>query len=96
MTAALAARQHGLRTLIVEAAPESQVRPGSRALFIHHEPLAVLDSLHGGLSQALIDGGLIWRARRYFYRGRQIYYQVLIKNPPDHSAPACRRPRLNG
>jgi 3-(3-hydroxy-phenyl)propionate hydroxylase len=81
MTAALAARKHGLRTLVIEADQEAQARSGSRALFIHREPLAVLESLHTGLAQQLIDGGLLWRARRYFYRGRQIYYQVFDEKP---------------
>lgn len=76
MTAALAARAKWLRTLLIESDPEEQVRPGSRALFVHNEPLAVLESVHPGLARQLIDGGLLWPARRYFYRGRQIFYQL--------------------
>jgi 3-(3-hydroxy-phenyl)propionate hydroxylase len=81
LTAALALRAQGIPALLIEADPQQQPRPGTRATFIHNEPLAELERLHSGLGQALIDEGMLWTARRYFYRGREFYTRRFAMKP---------------
>ncbi|API58644.1 hypothetical protein BSL82_04395 [Tardibacter chloracetimidivorans] len=73
LTAALALKAQGITPVIFEADAEDKLRPGSRALFIHNQPLQELDQMAPGMRQTLIDQGLVWDARRYFYRGRQFF-----------------------
>jgi 3-(3-hydroxy-phenyl)propionate hydroxylase len=84
LSAALALRGRGVDVLVVEAEPRDRIRPGSRAIFVHHEPLALLDSLHPGIARRILDAGTLWTRRRYTYRGRQIYLRE-YKHPPQGS-----------
>jgi 3-(3-hydroxy-phenyl)propionate hydroxylase len=84
LSAALALRSLGLDVLVLEAEPAGRVRAGSRAIFVHHEPLAVLDSFHPGIARRILDAGILWTRRRYTYRGRQIYLREYT-HPPQGS-----------
>ena len=84
LSAALALRSLGLDVLVLESEPPDRTRPGSRAIFVHHEPLAVLDSFHPGLARRILDAGILWTRRRYTYRGRQIYLREYT-HPPQAS-----------
>jgi 3-(3-hydroxy-phenyl)propionate hydroxylase len=82
LAAALALRSLSLDVLVLESEPAARIRPGSRAIFVHHEPLAVLDSFHPGIARRILDAGMLWTRRRYTYRGRQIYLRE-YKHPPQ-------------
>lgn len=73
LSAALACRALDLRTIVVEGESENRLRPGSRALFLHHEPLAELATFEPGLDREIIDAGMLWPGRRYLYRGKEFY-----------------------
>ena len=84
LSAALALRSLGLDVLVLESEAPDRTRPGSRAIFVHHEPLAVLDSFHPGIARRVLDEGILWTRRRYTYRGRQIYLREYT-HPPQAS-----------
>jgi 3-(3-hydroxy-phenyl)propionate hydroxylase len=73
LTAAIAARAHGLRTIVIEAESEDRIRPGSRALFLHSAPLANLAKHAPGIDTKIYDAGMLWGGRRYFFRGKEFY-----------------------
>ncbi|MGW1625287.1 FAD-dependent monooxygenase [Streptomyces sp. NPDC002172] len=73
LSAALALRAHGLPVMLLEADPEDRERPGSRALFVHRETLALLDGMRPGLAGEITSYGRTWHTRRTLYRGREVY-----------------------
>ncbi|MFJ9896452.1 FAD-dependent monooxygenase [Streptomyces sp. NPDC091280] len=73
LAAALALRARELPVVLLEADPEHRERPGSRALFVHGETLALLDAMLPGLGTEISSYGLTWRTRRTLYRGREVY-----------------------
>ena len=73
MTAALALRSLGLPVTVLEAGPEGRPRPGSRALFIHSQTLAVLDRIHPGLGGKLSDYGTYWNTQRTLAGEKEVY-----------------------
>jgi 3-(3-hydroxy-phenyl)propionate hydroxylase len=73
MTAALALQARGVPVTILERDPEDRDRPGSRAIFVHGETLAVLEYTHPGLGSRLADAGLVWPTRRTLWRGKEVF-----------------------
>lgn len=73
LTAALAVRATGRDVTVVEAGGPDRVRPGSRAIFLHHATLELLDGVRAGLGGELAREGLAWRTKRTLYRGREVY-----------------------
>ncbi|MFF5369225.1 FAD-dependent oxidoreductase [Streptomyces sp. NPDC013187] len=73
LSAALALRAHGLPVTLLEADPQGRERPGSRALFVHRETLALLDAMLPGLAAEITSFGRTWHTRRTLYRGREVY-----------------------
>ncbi|MEU2908767.1 FAD-dependent monooxygenase [Streptomyces massasporeus] len=85
LSAALALRAHGLPVTLLEADPRERERPGSRALFVHRETLALLDAMLPGLAAEITAYGRTWHTRRTLYRGREVYartYPPLTGPPP--------------
>jgi 3-(3-hydroxy-phenyl)propionate hydroxylase len=82
LSAALACRGLGLRTTIVESESESRTRPGSRALFLHREPLTELAKYEPGIDEQILDAGMLWAGRRYYFREREFYRRSF---PPETS-----------
>ncbi|MFJ4938973.1 FAD-dependent oxidoreductase, partial [Streptomyces pseudovenezuelae] len=64
LSAALALRARGREVVLLEADPEDRARPGSRALFVHRETLALLDAMRPGLAGEITAYGQTWRTRR--------------------------------
>lgn len=81
LTSALALKARGLSPIVVEADPEDKPRRGSRALFIHNQPIAELEKLDPGLAKEILEEGLLWNARRYFYRGREFFVRAFNQVP---------------
>jgi len=73
LTAALACHSLGLDTVVVEADSKDRVRPGSRALFLHTEPLSELAACVPGIDRELMDAGMLWSGRRYYFGGKEFY-----------------------
>ncbi|MFF7469574.1 FAD-dependent monooxygenase [Streptomyces sp. NPDC008092] len=84
LSAALALRAHDLPVLLLEADPEDRERPGSRALFVHGESLALLDAMRPGLAAEITSYGRTWHTRRTLYRGREVYSRTF---PPPSGRP---------
>ncbi|MFD4503327.1 FAD-dependent monooxygenase [Streptomyces sp. NPDC058457] len=84
LSAALALRAHGLQAMLLEADPEDRERPGSRALFVHRETLALLDAMRPGLADEISSYGRTWHTRRTLYRGREVYSRTF---PPASGRP---------
>lgn len=85
LSAALGLRARGLPVVVLEADPRERERPGSRALFVHRETLALLDGMCPGLAAEITSYGSTWRTRRTLYRGREVYSRTF---PPPSGAPS--------
>ncbi|MFG2807235.1 FAD-dependent monooxygenase [Streptomyces massasporeus] len=84
LSAALALRAQGLPVTLLEAEPKERERPGSRALFVHRETLALLDAMLPGLAAEITSYGRTWHTRRTLYRGREVYARTY---PPPTGPP---------
>jgi 3-(3-hydroxy-phenyl)propionate hydroxylase len=88
LATALALRARDIPVVLLEADSQDRVRPGSRALYVHRDSLALLESLHSGVGTRLAEHGILWNVRRTLYRGRQVYartyppYQEKAGLPP--------------
>ncbi|GAA4673248.1 FAD-dependent monooxygenase [Phytohabitans rumicis] len=87
LTTALALCARGLPATVLEADPENRIRPGSRALFVHRESLALLERARPGLGTTIANHGVTWHTRRTLYRGRQVYERSLAPPEPDALPP---------
>jgi 3-(3-hydroxy-phenyl)propionate hydroxylase len=81
LAAAIACRALGLQTLVVEAESEDRVRPGSRALFLHREPLAALAEFEPGIDRKIVEAGMLWPGRRYLFAGKEFYHRTFAPDP---------------
>ena len=88
LSAALALRAHGLPVTLLEADPQERERPGSRALFVHRETLALLDAMLPGLAAEITSYGRTWHTRRTLYRGREVYARTYppVTGPPPFTS----------
>ncbi|MDG9704534.1 FAD-dependent monooxygenase [Streptomyces sp. DH37] len=89
LSAALAAKARGLETVLLEARPRGEARPGSRALFVHRATLDRLSDISPGLGEAVAARGLVWTTKRTLWGGKQVYarsYGASVR-PPFTSLP---------
>jgi 3-(3-hydroxy-phenyl)propionate hydroxylase len=84
LSAALGLRARGLPVVLLEADAEDRERPGSRALFVHRETLALLDGMLPGLAGEITAYGRTWQTKRTLYRGREVYSRTF---PPPSGPP---------
>ncbi|MFJ9907099.1 FAD-dependent oxidoreductase [Streptomyces sp. NPDC101152] len=84
LSAALGLRARGLPVVLLEADAEDRERPGSRALFVHRETLALLDGMLPGLAGEITAYGRTWETKRTLYRGREVYSRTF---PPPSGPP---------
>ncbi|MBD0420417.1 FAD-dependent monooxygenase [Streptomyces sp. TRM S81-3] len=87
LTAALALRHHGLPVTVLEADAEDRVRPGSRALFVHRDSLALLGTISPGLDRTLAAHGVVWHTRRTVYRDREVFARTYPEAPAGTAPP---------
>lgn len=87
MSAALALSARGVPVAIVEADPEDRSRPGSRADYVHGATLEILESVHPGLGQRIVDAGLVCPTRRTYWRGREVYSRTFPFDPDAEGLP---------
>jgi 3-(3-hydroxy-phenyl)propionate hydroxylase len=94
LTAALAVRATGRDVTVVEAGAPDRVRPGSRAIFLHHATLELFERIRVGLGRALVREGLAWRTKRTLYRGREVYRHTYATEAPGLLPFATNLPQL--
>ncbi|GIP62850.1 putative monooxygenase [Virgibacillus pantothenticus] len=73
LTAGLALRRKGISCAVIEASEKGEPRPGSRAIFLHHASLELLEQTAPGLGFDLARNGVIWPIKRTFYKGKEVY-----------------------
>jgi len=87
LSAALGLRAQGLPVVVLEAEAKDRVRPGSRALFVHGETLALLEGMQPGLAEEITSYGRTWQTKRTLYRGREVYSRTFAPPPPSGPPP---------
>lgn len=87
LSAALALQARGRRVTILEAEPEDRVRPGSRAIYTHRDTLERLEGTRPGLGRQIAEAGLVWRSKRTFWRGREVFSRSYPPLPPGRLPP---------
>jgi 3-(3-hydroxy-phenyl)propionate hydroxylase len=83
----LALHAHGLHARILESRARSDRITGSRALFVHHDSLALLEAISPGLGQAVAASGIRWARRETRYAGRVVYSRDEIPTPFSDGLP---------
>ncbi|HSV66449.1 MAG TPA: FAD-dependent monooxygenase [Mycobacteriales bacterium] len=78
LTAALELAYHGVASIVLDAG--QQRVDGSRAIALHSTALAVWERL--GCVEPMMARGVAWRARRTFYRERELYAQLMPAPAP--------------
>jgi 3-(3-hydroxy-phenyl)propionate hydroxylase len=94
LTAALAVRAAGRPVTVVEAGAADRIRPGSRAIFLHKATLEVLERIRSGLGWALVRRGLVWRTKRTFFRGRELFRRTYAAAPAGVLPAATSLPQV--
>lgn len=96
LSAALALRAAGLPAIVLEKRGAGDVRPGSRAAYLHGESLRHLELLAPGLGHEIAGSGLMWWTKRTLWHGREVYCKTYRKRdygtalPPFISLPQVR------
>jgi 3-(3-hydroxy-phenyl)propionate hydroxylase len=78
LTAALELAYHGVASIVVDAG--RQRADGSRAIAVHRAALSVWERL--GCAGPMLAQGIAWRARRTFYRDRELLTQLMPEPAP--------------
>jgi len=84
LSCALALRGHGIQATVLEARPEDEQRPGSRAIYTHRASLELLEQMRPGLGWGLARRGLVWSTKRTCWRGREVFARSYAS--PDSQA----------
>lgn len=74
LVAALAARHHGVRAVVLEARAHDEIRPGSRAVYLFRESLDLLETIAPGVTGPLIEQSRGWNALRTTYAGKEVFH----------------------
>lgn len=90
LMAALALRALDVQVTVLSDEPENRVRPGSRALYVHHESLATFERAHQGLGHDIAASGIRWTGLRTRWRQRVVYAKDFA--PLTTGAPASHLP----
>lgn len=73
LSAALALRSRGLPVRVLEAGTEDRTRGGSRAIYLHRQTLEAWGGLSPGLGWEIAAHGIVWSAKRTFWRGDLVF-----------------------
>lgn len=93
LSCALALRAHGIQATVLEARPEDQRRPGSRAIYTHRASLELLEQMRPGLGWRLARRGLVWSTKRTFWRGREVFARSYPPPAPEVLPPFTSLPQ---
>ncbi len=88
LATALALRAHGLPVRVLESRGPDEGIGGSRALFVHHDSLALLEVISPGLGRAIAAAGIQWARRETRYGGRLVYAREETPGPLSDGLPA--------
>jgi 3-(3-hydroxy-phenyl)propionate hydroxylase len=87
LAAAIAVRAYGLPVTVLETRSEEHPRIGSRAIFIHHDSLQLMESWYPGLGRRIASRGLTWQTRRTTWRGQDVFVRTYPGAAPDRLPP---------
>lgn len=73
LTAALALKANNISSVVIEANPKNQEKPGSRAIYLHKATLELLEEIYDGLGFQLAHRGIVWPIKRTLYKGKEVY-----------------------
>ncbi|MGI8622116.1 MAG: FAD-dependent monooxygenase, partial [Solirubrobacteraceae bacterium] len=93
LTCALALRAIGVPTTVLEAEPEDGPRAGSRAIYAHRASLELLERVHPDLGREIAADGLVWPAKRTFWRGREVFARTYPPPAADRLPPFTSLPQ---
>ncbi|MDQ6605779.1 MAG: FAD-dependent monooxygenase, partial [Actinomycetota bacterium] len=93
LSCALALHARGVAVTVLEAEREDGLRPGSRAIYLHGASLALLERAHAGLGRGIAAHGLVWPAKRTFWRGREVFARTYPPAPTDRLPPFISLPQ---
>ena len=88
LSCALALNALSCQVEVFEADDEYKPRPGSRALFLHQDSLALLERFSPGLGYQVARFGMRWRYRETHYRGRLVYRKEVQHDDEGDGMPA--------
>lgn len=93
LSCALALRAHDVEVAVLEAEPEDRLRPGSRAIYTHRASLELLERTQPGLGRELGRRGLVWSAKRTFWRDREVFARSYPAAAGDRLPPFTSLPQ---
>jgi 3-(3-hydroxy-phenyl)propionate hydroxylase len=93
LSCALALRARGVQATVLEAEPGDELRPGSRAIYVHRASLELLERAHPGLGRGLGARGVVWPAKQTFWRGREVFARRYPPPPDDRLPPFASLPQ---
>lgn len=93
LTCALALQALGVQATVLEADPEDRPRPGSRAIYVHRASLELLERIHPGLGREIGAEGVVWPAKRTFWRGREVFARTYPPRPEGLLPPFTSLPQ---
>ncbi|MDQ3645274.1 MAG: FAD-dependent monooxygenase [Actinomycetota bacterium] len=93
LSAALALRAHDIEVAVLEAEPEDRPRPGSRAIYTHRASLELLERTQPGLGREIGRRGLVWSAKRTFWRDREVFTRSYPTPAGDRLPPFTSLPQ---
>ncbi len=93
LTCALALRGLGVDVAVLEAERDDRLRPGSRAIYAHRASLQLMERIQPGLGHQIGSDGLVWPAKRTFWRGREVFARTYPPPVPDRLPPFTSLPQ---
>jgi 3-(3-hydroxy-phenyl)propionate hydroxylase len=93
MSCALALHARGVEVTVLEAETVDEIRPGSRAIYVHRASLELLERTCAGLGRSIAEQGVVWPAKRTFWRGREVFARSYPPSPGDRLPPFASLPQ---
>ena len=81
--------RQGVKPVLIEA--DAQVCGGSRALVLTKRSMEIIEQV--GVSDAFLDGALVWDKGRSFYRGHVVHQLQIPGSVDDRFAPMTSQPQ---
>ena len=93
LSCALALHARGVGVTVLEAEPGDEARPGSRAIYVHRASLELLERIRPGLGRSIGAHGVVWPAKRTFWRGREVFARSYPPPLPERLPPFASLPQ---
>jgi 3-(3-hydroxy-phenyl)propionate hydroxylase len=93
LSCALALRSLDIEVTVLEAEPEDEPRPGSRAIYVHRASLELLEQAHPGVGARIAAQGVVWPAKQTFWCGREVFARSYPPPLSDRLPPFASLPQ---